>query len=152
MKFMQKGGDEPKEEVEIKKVKDSSEWSLPTSSKIISSTKPITVVETVGYASINTYSTNDAPVESARKTWGAPKVESKEEQEAQGLNISKLKDAVNSKKKRRASSVAEGQSKEFLRNLWDKKQLSETAPEEPVPSNKRKGDYIPNVKLKQKKK
>lgn len=105
MKFMQKGGTEPKEEETVKKVRDSSEWALPSSSNIISKSKKINAVETIGYTSINAYSSGDmsqataAAPPSARRVWGSPKV-SDEDSERSGkeeLKILKLKDSIDKK-------------------------------------------------------
>lgn len=151
MKFMQKDGSEKTEEV-TKKVIDSSEWKLPNATAIISRAKVGNTIETVGYSSINSFASDSVPT---RRTWGAP---AKEEvvEEAAGLDVLKLKDAVDKKSKRKNSSDRPEKvekSKDFLRNLWDRKLSIDESKEESenIPSEKkRSGDYIPNIKNKQK--
>lgn len=53
MKFMQKALDRKEKTEEVKKLKDSSEWSLPTTHLIRKSLKPAVKVTTIGYGSIN---------------------------------------------------------------------------------------------------
>ncbi|CAH2350677.1 hypothetical protein CLIB1423_02S02608 [[Candida] railenensis] len=157
MKFMQKGGTETKEEETVKNVRDSSEWALPSSSNIISKSRKSNAVETIGYTSINAYNSEDisqasASAPSVRRVWGTPKVsDADSESGKEELKISKLKDSIDKKTKK--SSQSEDAPKEFLRNLWDKSQQysEEQVNEEEVElSKKRKGDYIPNIKFKQK--
>lgn len=107
MKFMRKtDGDKEdnNKEEQQKKIKDMSEWVLPNYTKLIAKSEASNVIQSIGYASINSFSMdekeeefNDAPMPAnvGRRTWGEP--ESKKSSETE-LDIKKLKDAIPKKK------------------------------------------------------
>lgn len=107
MKFMRKS-DADKEDInkeeQQKKIQDMSEWVLPNSTKLIAKNQSSNVVQSIGYASINSLSmdekdeqANDTPMPAnvGRKTWGEPIPKKSEETE---LEITKLKDSMPKKK------------------------------------------------------
>lgn len=107
MKFMRKS-DADKEDInkeeQQKKIQDMSEWVLPNSTKLIAKNQSSNVVQSIGYASINSLSMdekdeqpNDTPMPAnvGRKTWGEPEPKKNEETE---LEITKLKDSISKKK------------------------------------------------------
>ena len=107
MKFMRKSDadkeDNNKEEQQ-KKIQDMSEWVLPNATKIIAKNQPSNVVQSIGYASINSFSMDEKeeqaddmpmPANVGRKTWGEPEPKKNEETE---LEITKLKDSTPKKK------------------------------------------------------
>lgn len=103
MKFMKKtevNKESDIKEDQLKKIKDTSEWVLPNASKLRSRNQGSNVVESIGYASINSFAAMESlaeevedqvmPANVGRRTWGGQ--EAKEEQS--DLNITKLKDSV----------------------------------------------------------
>lgn len=107
MKFMRKtdGDKEDNNKAEQqKKIKDMSEWVLPNSTKIIAKNQSSNVIQSIGYASINSFSMdekdeelNDTPMPAnvGRKTWGEPELKKGSETE---LDITKLKDSIPKRK------------------------------------------------------
>lgn len=97
MKFMQKSDEKPQEKDSVggqKKVKDTSEWVLPNSNNLKAKAKPISNVQSIGYASINSFEDFDedsefVTVPVGRKTWGAPVKE-----EPAPLEVDKIKDSI----------------------------------------------------------
>lgn len=137
MKFMQKGGEQRPEPAA--KVRDPSEWALTAARA-----PPRPVVETVGYTSINAASPR------GRRTWGAPAAADDADDGAEADVIAKD-----------TKEAQQAEPKQFLRNLWDKPALAKSAkPAKPArlatppaadqADGKRKGSYIPNIKIKQK--
>lgn len=121
------------------KVKDISEWGLLNSSKLKKLAQQPTVVESIGYTSVNSFSSiyDDFEEEDAmskppaRRTWGD------DLEETDAASLARLKDSVESAKaKKPASRIREARqqtaesdadpesTKEFLDSLWSKKKKS----------------------------
>lgn len=107
MKFMRKT-DADKEDInkeeQQKQNKDMSEWVLPNSAKLIAKNQSSNVIQSIGYASINSFSMGEKdeelddspmPMNVGRRTWGEPAPKKEPETE---LDVTRLKDSIPKKK------------------------------------------------------
>lgn len=170
MKFMKKTDVNKESDIkedQLKKIKDTSEWVLPNASKLRSRNQGSNVVESIGYASINSFAGMESlaeevedqvmPANVGRRTWGGQ--EAKEEQS--DLNITKLKDSVTkntgkpqknadkSEDKNAADNEPELDTKDFLESLWNKSQKPNEKGSKKR-KNDKKDEYVPDIKNKRK--
>lgn len=104
MKFMRKtdvDNESVNKDDQQKKIKDTSEWVLPNSSNIRARNQLPNVVQSIGYASINSFTEMDeidekleehpVPANIGRRRWGEPEQKKSSESE---IDITRLKDSI----------------------------------------------------------